>query len=269
MKVKHIITTCGIILGGLAITQGANAVVTYEGASDVQFTFSPSLSLALSGDGFVIDDLGPGMQKISNAVTATVSTNSSTGYTLSATVGNTTYNSTALISTNDTIAMMGSGTALTSGTWGYTVNDGTTYGALDTSTSTILNKTTNNAGAAAPGYSGTNTTSVKIGAYAGDAQAPGVYNNVVNFAATSNMATRRVTLASGTNVASVVLGGSGQTGLYTEGESVTIVATCTSGHNFSGWGKTVDYGTISNSSQSSTNYTVGASDIILTAYCEL
>ena len=40
--------------------------------------------------------------------------------------------------------MMGSGTALTGGTWGYTLDDGTTYGALSNITPTVL-KTVNTA----------------------------------------------------------------------------------------------------------------------------
>ena len=187
MKVKHIITTSGIILGGLAAVQGASAVVKYTGSSEVQFTFAPTLSLALTGDDFQIDELFPGNSDISNEVTATVSTNSVAGYELSATVGNdTTYNSTALMTVGgDTIAMV-SGNALTSGTWGYTLDNGTTYGALSRSTDTILNKTTDVSGTAATGYTGTSSTSMKIGAYAASDQVPGVYNNIVNFKAVAN-----------------------------------------------------------------------------------
>jgi hypothetical protein len=208
MKVKHIITTCGIILGGLILSRGASATVTYETSSDVQFTIRPMLSLTLSEAGFVIDNLVPGVSDNSNAVTATVNTNSSAGYVLSATVGNTTYNTTSLVSGSDTIAMMGAGSALASGTWGYTLDDGVTYGALDTVNSTILNKTVDVAGAPASGFSGTNNTVIKVGAYASDTQANGSYRNVMNFTAVPNVAARTVSVAAGTDVASVTLGGS-------------------------------------------------------------
>lgn len=269
MKVKHIITTGGIILGGLAAVQGASAVVKYTGSSEVQFTFAPTLSLALTGDDFQIDELFPGNSSISNEVTATVTTNSAAGYELSATVGNdTTYNSTALMTVGgDTIAMV-SGNALTSGTWGYTLDNGTTYGALSRSTDTILNKTTDISGTAATGYTGTSSTSMKIGAYAASDQVPGVYNNIVNFKVVSNVATHTVTLAAGTNVASVVLGESGTSGNYAEGNSVGIAAICDSGYVFTGWGISRDYGSIANIALASTTYVVGPGNVTITAYCE-
>ena len=257
MKVKHIITTCGIIIGGLAMTGGASAIVTYKDSADVQFTFSSTLSMSLSTGGFVISDLTPGTSDISNGVTATVSTNSPGGYLLSATVGNTTYNTTDLVSTSgQRFAMMGSGTALTGGTWGYTLDDGTTYGALSNITPTVL-KTVNTAVE-------DSTTEVKIGAYATSEQRSGIYSNVVNFAVVGNVATRNITVAAGSNVASVTPSGAGS---YGEGTEVDISATCSSGFTFSNWAKSNDYGTIANPTTASTTYTVGAGNTTLTAYC--
>lgn len=270
MKVKRIITTGGIILGGLITTQAASAAITYQGSSDVQFTFAPSLALALTGGDFIITELFPGNSDISNEVTATVSTNSVAGYELSATVGNdTNYNSTALVTAGgDTIAMMGSGTSLTSGTWGYTLNNGSTYGALSRSTDTILNKTTDISGTPATGYTGTNSTSMKIGAYAAVDQTPGVYHNVVNFKVVSNVATHTVTLAKGNNVSSVTLDGSGTSGDYTSGTAVSIAATCKTGHNFVNWALSNDYGTIANANLASTTFNVGPGNVTITAYCD-
>lgn len=260
MKAKHIITTCGILLGGLVVSQGASAVVTYETSSNVQFTFNPVLTLTLTGDGFVIDNLVPSMSAISNEVTASVSTNSVAGYTLSATVGDTTYNSTSLISGANTISMMVSGTSLTAGHWGYTLDNGTTYGALDTTNSTVLARTSTAASS--------DVTHIKIGAYASSSQPEGIYRNVMNLAATTNVITHTITLAAGSNVSSVVLGSSGTSHTYSEGETVAISATCTSGHTFNNWNKSVDYGQIANPATASTNYTVGAGDVTITAYCE-
>lgn len=267
MKVKHIITTCGIILGGAAFTCGAGAVVSYKSDSNVQFTWSGSLSLTLTGDDFEIASLAPGGRDLSNSVVAAVSTNSPKGYTLSATVGgtigSTTYSTTALESDESTIAMIGSSaTDLTAGTWGYTLNGSEatpTFGALDTATSTVLKQTT---------ASGDGSVTMQIGAYAAANQLPGTYHNVINFEATANVATRTITLEKGDGVASVTLGTSGVSGDYSEGSPVNIAATCASGYTFNHWYNPTDYGVIASDTTASTTYTVGAGDVTLTAYCQ-
>lgn len=266
MKVKHIITTCGVIAGGMVMAQGASAVVTYVGESDVQFTFSSVLSLSVSGD-FAIADLAPGASDMSDDVTVTVDTNSSSGYTLSATVGNGTYNTSELVRDSDNkIAMISSSaTTLSSGTWGYTLNSGTSYGALDTEVPKILNKTTNSAGTAASGYGGTKNTNVKIGAYASSTQRSGDYKNVVNFTATPNIALRTINVVAGDNVASVT---PSSASAYDEGYNLAISATCSSGYTFSNWVMSGDYGSLADATNASTTYTVGGRDNTLTAYCK-
>ena len=255
MKVKHIISTCGIILGGVAATSGASAIVTYKDSADVQFSFSSTLSMTLSADGFTISNLTPGTSSISNSVTASVSTNNPSGYLLSTTVGNSTYNTTDLVSTNgQKIEMMGSGTALSSGTWGYTINNGTTYGALSNVSPTTLAKTT---------AAGAGTTEMKIGAYAAGDQHPGTYNNVVNFSVISNIATHTVDVT-GLNTSSVSPSAPDS---YAEGAEIDISATCASGYTFANWGKSGDYGMIADPSSATTTYTVGAGNATLTAYC--
>lgn len=190
MKAQHIITTCGIIIGGILAAESASAVVTYRKDSNVQFTFDASLSLTLDSNAFTITDLLPGNSKLSNQVTATVSTNSIYGYTLSATVGDgSAYDTTDLVmDTNNKFEMTAGGASLSSGTWGYTLDNGVSYGALDTTTQTILNKTTNEGGTAATGYTGGSTTEVKIGAAATSTQRSGDYQNVINFAVVANVA---------------------------------------------------------------------------------
>lgn len=268
MKVKRVAVICGTLFGGLAVAGGAYATVTYTTSSNVQFTFEPTLSLTLSADDFLIDGLMPGTSDTSNEVTATVSTNSSAGYSLSATVGNATYTSTDLVADYGNFAMIAaSANSLSTGTWGLTLDGGNTYGALDTTTSTLLNKTVDRTGTAAIGYSGTLSTAMKIGAYADTTQNPGSYRNVINFQVLSNIPIRLVTLAAGANVSSVVLGSSGTSNSYSEGDTVNISATCGSGANFSGWSKSGDFGTIADASLANTTYTIGANDVTLTAHC--
>lgn len=260
MKVKHIITTaCGVIAGGLMVAQGASAVVTYAGKSDVQFTFVPTLSVGLSGD-FTITDLAPGTSDNSNEVTVTVNTNSVSGYTLSATVGDTTsatYNTTDLVGDNGNVfSMIGtSATTLSNGTWGYTL-DGTTYDELDTTTAKTLASTSTS--------SGTATTRIRIGAKAASTQMPDTYRNVINFTAVSNVSTRYVTVVAGDNVDSVT---PASPAYYVAGDSVSLTATCDSGYTFGGWTVSPNYGLIADPTVASTTYTVGAGDVTLTATC--
>lgn len=290
MKVKHIITTFGIILGGLLIARGANAVVTYRASSDVQFTWGGSLSLTLESDdedhdGFVITSVAPGLSRMSNGVTATVGTNNPTGYTLSATVGGedsdgNTYSTADLYDSvnNTTIAMIGdSATALSLGTWGYTLN-GTattpTYGALSTTTAKILNQTQDSSGtAASEDYVGGDAIKMNIGAYPATDQTPGTYKNVIYFTLTANAVPRTVTVELGDGVTSVTLGKETDTkavsGDYSQNDTVAIAATCdtANGYTFNNWYNPTDYGTIADINAASTTFAVGAGDATLTAYC--
>lgn len=276
MKVKHIITTCGIVLGGLLLAKGASAVVTYKTSSNVQFTWDGSLSLTLSEDDFVIESVAPGLSADSNTVTATVSTNSSLGYTLTASVGNSTdYTSTALKTSESTIPMLtADAAALSEGKWGLGVvsNSTTSYKSLPlySDTAKTINKTTNSSGTAADNYPGGSTTTMKVGAYPAGTQLPGTYENVVNFAVVANVGTRTITLAAGDGVTAVQIGDTAGTvtGSYAEGSTVTIAATCDTGYSFNHWYNPTDFGVIASDTTASTNYTVGAGDVTLTAYCE-
>lgn len=258
MKVKHIITTaCGVILGGLAVAQGASAVVTYAGESEVQFTFAPTLSVGVSGD-FTIADLTPGSAANSNTVVVTVTTNSSSGYTLSATVGNTSsYNTTNLVGDNGGVFSMisPSATSLSSGTWGYTLN-GTVYDELSTTVPKVIKQTSSS--------SESSTTNMQIGASAALGQLAGSYRNIINFAATSNVNAYTVTVVAGSNVASVTPATAAS---HDAGDTVSITATCASGYTFAGWSADKTYGTIANPTVASTTYTVGGGDVTLTATC--
>ncbi|MBQ6410284.1 hypothetical protein IJI18_03510 [Candidatus Saccharibacteria bacterium] len=292
MKVKHFITTCGILMGGLATAQGASAVITYEKSSDVQFTFDPVLSLTLTGQptgfsypGYLISNLAPGNTAVSNTVNVKVDSTSSAGWRLAASVGGTSketpatsYSGTDLTLSGggDSFAMIASGTSsLSAGKWGYTLDGGTTYMDLPDSTGTAktINMTADYAGnPASASYAGDTSgdgTDTQIGAYAKTTQVSGSYKNVVNFAATANIPARQVTVAAGTNVASVSLDGSTTTLTKTvaEGDTVDIEATCSGDNIFAGWGLSADFGSFASKTSASTTYTVGRGEVTITAYC--
>ena len=292
MKVKQIITTCGILLGSLATVGAANATVTYVGKSDVQFTFRPMLTLELSSSAtppsghtdptFLIDNLAPGNTLDSNEVRAAVNTNSAAGYTLSATVGDATsptLNTTDLVSsgtdnfgiTTDNVASLGSGK------WGLRVKNGTygNYRSLDTATARTLNVTSDSTGTAATAsYPGTANTDMKIGAYAKASQVAGGYQNVINFEAVANVSAHTVNLVAGTNTATATITAvdgtaitPATTGSYNEGTVLTIAATCNTGETFFGWSSNYDYGSIADKTLATTTYTVGGGSVNLTANC--
>lgn len=277
MKVKHIISIGGILLGGMVLVQAANAVVTYKNSANVQFTFTPSLTMDLEpatqggATDFIIEDLAPGNSKVSNQVNVVVNTTNAGGYTMSATVGSATYDSTDLELDQDNVfSMISSGTALAAGEWGYTLNGSAatpTYASLPlyTAVAKTLNKTTDPTGTAATNYQGGNSTPIWIGAYADTAQLSGTYLNVVNFFAVSNIATYTVTVAAGDNVASVTPA----TALsYDQDSTVAITATCEDGYTFNNWANSTDFGSITDSTSSSTNFIVGPGNTTLTAYCK-
>jgi len=304
MKVKHIITTCGFLLSGAVFVSGfsanANATVTMEGHSDVQFTFGNTLTLALTDTStacpspyynptFCIENLVPNTSALSNTITATVATNNATGYTLSATVGGTALDGTTTYSTTDLESTSVSGakftmiddtssTSLVAGEWGFTLNGSAAtpaYMTLSTSNSKVINATIDMAGTAATGYGGTSNTAMQIGAYADNLQAPGAYKNVINFAALANVLTRTVTVAGydanttaysitsvdGTAITPVT------TGSWADGQVLGITATCASGNNFLGWASSNDFGKVADMNTATTTYTVGGGNITLTAYC--
>ncbi len=285
MKVKHIITTCGAVLGGLIVTQGASAVVRYTTSTEVQFTFNPSLSVTVSDD-FAISELAPGNKGVSDAVNVTVDTNNVTGYELKASVGNSTdYTSTALVNGShaDTFAMLADSASagLQSGYWGYTLDsaataDSTSYTGLPlySGDAKTINKTTYKTTTPATGYAGGAITTMKIGAYAKDNQRPGEYNNVINFTVVSNVVTNTLKLWADSGVSTVAINNSTSTtsGSYSEGDSINISAACLDGYSFDGWTKSAtpngaNSGAIADASLANTTYTMGNTPITLTATC--
>ena len=261
----------------MAAAQAAYATVTYKSSADVQFTFSSSIALTLEeatvggGTDFVIENLAPGNSKISNQVNVVVSTTNPSGYTMSATVGSAAHSSTDLELDQDNVfSMIGSGTSLSAGEWGYTL-DGTVANPvyanlpLYTATAKTLNKTVDSEGTAATNYQGGSSTPMWIGAYADAAQLSGTYQNVVNFFATANIATYTVAVVAGDNVASVT---PSSTTSYDKDSSVAITATCEDGYVFNNWTNSTDFGSITNATSSSTNFVVGPGNTTVTAYCK-
>ncbi len=192
-KVTHTLLAVSCVFGVILSNGGASAI-TYQDESTVKFTFGSTLSVSLSDADIVIGNLIPGQDDLSNVVDIVVNTNNLYGYTLTATVGDSTKNYRDLRHTNGTANIasinvnsnLSTLTGESSSVWGYTVStNGTTwsnYNGLpkydDTTNTAELNVTN---GAAAD-----STTSFKIGAYAEEGQLAGDYTNVINFKVVSN-----------------------------------------------------------------------------------
>ena len=142
----------------------------------------------------VISNLKPGTTEDSNSINVSVTTNAAYGYTLSATVGDSTHSNSDLVHTNSTnvfssIATDSSLPSLTTdNTWGYSYrlsnnsnnnNNNSTwsnYSGLSNKTSKTLISTDNQI---------TKPIDFKIGAKASNAQPSGTYTNTINFIAIS------------------------------------------------------------------------------------
>ena len=190
------------VVGGGVIIGGASSEVkalNYRELQRVDFTFNPTLNLALSSDSLVIPDLTLGNSGDSNVINITTGTNVITGMQLTATVGSsaTGYNNTNLVNGSNVFAALGSTAGSLSNfgnnTWGYSYCSG----SCDTTTNWV----SGDSGSATSGYAGlplytdtgvklVNTTTTtdtdvkfKIGAKASMSQAAGTYTNTINFEA--------------------------------------------------------------------------------------
>ncbi len=185
----------GVVLANILAGSSNIRAITYSDSSDIQFSFSSTLSIAISDADIVIGNLIPGQDDTSNTVDVVVNTNNLYGYTLSATVGDATKdyrdlrhtNGTTNIASIDVDSDLSTLSGQSSSVWGYTVStNGTTwsnYNGLpkyDDTQNTAELRTTD--GAAAD-----STTSFKIGAYAEEGQLAGDYTNVINFKVVSNV----------------------------------------------------------------------------------
>ncbi len=175
-----------LIIGTLSATPVV--ALSSETSSDLSFTFEPMLSLSLAETSLSISELYPGTFGRSNDMRVTVNTNSISGYTLSAAVGDgETYYTTNLenvtsatpftsLATNANVE-----TFETDNTWGYTLNSGTTYSGLPYYGETnwkVLSQTADN--------SGEKVLYFGIAAKASDSLASGEYKNIIQFRVIAN-----------------------------------------------------------------------------------
>ena len=186
----------GVLLT-LSVFVGARNVLalTYSQDIGVSFTFHPVIGLTLSSD-LIIPNLTPGTATDSNIIDVNVITNSTNGYTLNASVGNsTTYNTRNLVHTNNTVpntfssvdfgSSITSNTSLSDNTWAYSysINDGTNwtnYSGLPLYSDTTNVAQLKNSSTPVSSASGDNIK-FKIAAKASNTQASGEYRNVINF----------------------------------------------------------------------------------------
>ena len=175
----------------------STSALTYQQPTDLEFTFNSTISLTVSGD-LNIEELAPGDSSDSNIIDINVSTNNVSGYTLSATVGNTTNPSTNLTHTNNSTYKFTSLTTIATtpsdfdpNTWGYSysIDNGTTW--ISNPTGTLgyshLPLYTTTATTIKQNYNPANDTiNFKIATKASSIQPSGAYTNTINFAATAN-----------------------------------------------------------------------------------
>ena len=179
------------------------SALTAEETVGFNFTFNPSLSISLSSDELVIENLMPGNYASSNTISINVQTNNRNGYTLTAEVGdgetaalannslvNTIANTTFTSIANDANVALAS---FTPNYWGYTisktVNNDTLYSGLLYGTTTTLNQTVDPSGKAVGNYYGGTVTNFTIGASAGPDQTSGEYTNIISFNIVPNVST--------------------------------------------------------------------------------
>ena len=212
------ILTISGVAGIIAIaTTTTTSALTYSSDTDVSFTFNPTLSISLSNANINIDNLLPGLSSESSPITVHVNSNTPYGYSLFASVGNSTdYNTTSLVhksndnsnnnSSNDssninsnnnsipaTFTSIATNASLpqldTDNTWGYSFSNdnGTTwsnYNGLPLYSTVGNNTSTNNPALLIDTKSPADSTEsidFKIAAKASSTQASGTYNNVINF----------------------------------------------------------------------------------------
>ena len=190
-RLKQIALVLTVILGGLLATDGVYALQFSSDPVPLTFTYNETMTLTLAGN-LALTNVAPGQCVDGGTLTATVATNGAKGYTLSAKMNGTT---TTLAGTSDSFSMLGTtNSTLSAGNWGIRVGSGsvtctsTNYTKLNASTgdNVTLNKTTNVGGTAASGYTGTNVTNVRVGAYAKTNQLADTYTNTILFTAVTN-----------------------------------------------------------------------------------
>lgn len=196
-RIKYTLGIISLILGGVILTQGVWAEtpkgLSYQDSVKLQFDWDSSLSMTIDDLNLIVNDLVPGGSAgVSNTINIGVTTNSGSGYTLSATVGNASNATTdlTLAGVSTKFGMLGTSASVSSitsdDTWGYSINGGN-YSGLPVYTATA--KTicaTGGTPACGTITNNTSTNTFKISAKAGGTMARGDYTNVINFAVVAN-----------------------------------------------------------------------------------
>ena len=258
----------GLLLNQTSFTNLTSAL-TYQNSVDVKFTINPTLSINLSANDLIINNLTPGSSSDSNIITVDVATNAGFGYYMSATAGTSTTNTNLTNNTNSgSIFTNLASNAATLGAfpdnyWGYSysTDNGSTW-------------ISGSQGSTAAGYNGlpldndddgatgvilastnslTNAGSVKfkIGAKAATTQASGTYTNTINFYAVANpepplnpVPCNPGKICYNVNSLTTTEGTMGEQDAPADGNTVMLLASNFSrqGYGFAGWSDTYYYG---------------------------
>ena len=157
-------------------------------SSDVIVTVGPTISLELSAEDFLIDNVTAGVLTNSEAVTATAWTNSDYGFTLSVAAGDgEDYVTNDLIHETATSKFSSLATAgtisssdFTTDSWGVSLDSGTTYYGVpyyENGTRSIYSSST----------SGTDEIDILTAAKAGTTMPAGDYQNILIFTVIANV----------------------------------------------------------------------------------
>ncbi|MBQ3433271.1 hypothetical protein IJG22_03200, partial [Candidatus Saccharibacteria bacterium] len=206
----------GVVVGGSGgvaeLFGGEASALTYQSQLDMQFTFNPTVQIAVSGD-LIIPDLAPGSSSDSNIITITAGSNDAHGYKLYGTVGSSSSNYTDLrlssSNTTNVFTNLSSNKAALSNfsdnTWGYSysTDSGSSWvsGSVGSTSSgynglPLYNSSNNASGVILASTSSASETSLqfKIGAKAASTQVSGTYTNTINFIGVGNVVTTTYSL---------------------------------------------------------------------------
>ena len=224
MSFLSLVTIISLAFASIFSFSNANAV-TFESEQGVAFTFNPTVTISITGgtgatnDGLTITNLTPGDVKDSNIITVSASANTPLGYSLSSTVGSSTYNTTELrkdgTSTANKFTNLSANKASLSNfddnTWGYSysTDSGSTWisGDITSTTATGYNglpiyTTSSPIKLINSSTAGSSSIQFKIGAKASTSQIAGTYNNVINFIGTGKIVTTTYTINYNANAGS-------------------------------------------------------------------
>ena len=192
--------SAGAVVGAAGFLHSEKAgALAYQSDVGMNFTFGSTLSVNISSADLIIPDLSAGMYADSNIVNINVDTNSTYGYTVFASVGNSTsypgsanYEANDLVHTNMTNKFTSLATtdsldtmvSASTNTWGYASRTSSsaawsTYSGLPKYTETARQIATTSDSNADP-------VQFKIAAKADNSQASGTYSNVINFEVVTN-----------------------------------------------------------------------------------